>query len=688
MGDREGARTELQGLIEKRQKKYVSAVNIASGFAVLNETDEVFVWLEKALAERDSNLTWLNVDREFDYLHDDPRFVAILKNVNLPEAISSSAGGVSENATSPAEIDTRDHEVNPSLSRRTWIKLAVAAAAVILLAGGAYYLIPLLARGITKPVAKNTLIRLTDAPFDDASPAFTHDGRIRFSRFLDKQTLVTYVMNTDGTGMREQTEIHGLTSGVFSPDGTKAFYHKGPGDPNFYLANTDGSNERVMPFHPGNCQWSPDSKQLVYQSKSRDNSVENNSDIFIFTIDTGAITPVVESPFFDSDPSFSPDGKSIVYASDVEANFEIYTKVIATGETKRVTHNLGHDSFPSFSPDGTQIIFNSDMEKENNDVYLMNVDGSDLRKMTDGPGWDASPPNCWSPDGTQVLLLSDNNGGKENIYLMNIEPYAPHRIDPKIVSDQPLDPAYAPDGEKIVYTLPTEIRILDTRSQTDRLVYKIASAGSISFSPDGSKLLFQARIEENTEICSVNIDGSGFTNITENPSRDMAPAYSPDGTRIAFSASRASGTSTFELYVMNADGSDPRLVFGDRAISSGPAWSPDGKTIVFANDREGGRIGNFELFSVSVDGGPERRLTDRPRYDVDPAFSPDGNRIAFVSNTDGNAEIYVMNADGSGVLRLTRDAGNDLYPHWSPDGKKLIFTSDRSGKYGMYAIDL
>lgn len=688
MGDREGARTELQGLIEKREKKYVSAVNIASGFAVLSETDEAFVWLEKALAERDSNLTWLNVDREFDYLHDDPRFAAILKRVNLPEAISSSAIGVSEKVTPPTEIETSNSEVDSPRPGRKWIKFAVTAAAAILLAGGAYYLIPLLARGITKPVAKNTLIRLTDAPFDDASPTFTHDGRVRFSRFLDKQTLVSYVMNADGTGLREQTEIPGLTSGVFSPDGKKAFYHKGPGDPNFYLANTDGSDERVMPFHPGNCQWSPDSKQLVYQAKARDSSVENNSDIFIFTIETGAITPVVESPFFDSDPSFSPDGKSIVYASDVEANFEIYTKVIATGETKRLTHNLGHDSFPSFSPDGTQIIFNSDMEKENNDVYLMNTDGSDVRKITDGPGWDASPPNCWSPDGTQVLLLSDNNGGKENIYLMNIEPYAPRRVAPKIESEQPLDPSYSPDGEKIVYTLPNEIRILDIRSQTDRSVFKIGSVGNLTFSPDGTKLLFQARVEENTEICSVNVDGSGFVNLTQNPSRDMGPAYSPDGTRIAFAASRASGTSTFEIYVMNSDGSDPRLVFGDRAISSGPTWSPDGKTIVFANDREGGRIGNFELFSVSVDGGPERRLTDRPRYDVDPVFSPDGTRIAFVSNTDGNAEIYVMNADGSAVLRLTRDVGSDLYPHWSPDGKKLIFTSDRTGKYGIYEIDL
>jgi TolB protein len=326
------------------------------------------------------------------------------------------------------------------------------------------------------------------------------------------------------------------------------------------------------------------------------------------------------------------------------------------------------------------------VEKENNDVYLMSVDGSNVRKITDAPGWDACPPNSWSPDGTQVLLLSDR-GGKENIYLMNIEPFAPRRVA-NVESDQPIFPSYSPGGDQILYQSSNEIRIFETDSQTDKFVFKTSEGGSPTFSPDGYRILFTERIDENTEICSVNIDGSGFANISQNPSKDMTPVYSPDGTRIAFSANRAAGTSTFEIYVMNSDGSDPKLLFGDRAISVAPSWAPDGKSLVFANDREDGRIGNFELFSIGVDGGTEKRLTNRPRYDSDPRLSPDGKRIAFASNADGNWEIYVMNADGSGVLRLTRDVGNDLYPHWSPDGKKLIFTSNRTGKYAMYEIDL
>ncbi|MEP7149994.1 MAG: LpqB family beta-propeller domain-containing protein, partial [Acidobacteriota bacterium] len=686
-GDREAARDELRELIAKRNGKYVSAINIASGFAVLKETEEVFKWLETARAERDSNLTWLSIDREFDYLHEDPRFRKILQEINLPDAIKPKNSLLSDKLIPLVGTDPSEVSAVVPLRNKTWVKFAAACAAAIVLTVAAYYLLPSSSTATAKLAEKNTLIRLTDAEFDDAYPTFTHDGQIRFARFVDKHTLVTYIMNADATGMREQSEIPGLTSGLWSPDGTKAFYHKGAGDTNFYLANSDGSNERIVPFHAGNCSWSPDSKQFLYQANGRDSSVPNNSDIFVFTLETGSIVPVVEGPFFDADPAFSPDGKSIAYVSDVEGNFEIYTRVIATGETKRLTHNPGHESFPSYSPDGTQIIFNSDAEKENNDVYLMNVDGSNVRKITDEPGWDASPTNSWSPDGTQVLLLSDRSG-KENIYLMNIEPFAPRRVASNIESDEPLDPSYSPGGDRIVYQTTNEIRVFENNSQTDRVVVKTSAGGRPTFSPDGGKILFQERINENTEICSVNIDGSGFFNITQNPSKDLSPAYSPDGTKIAFAANRAYGTTTFEIYVMNADGSEPRLVFGDRAMSVGPSWSPDGQSIVFVNDREDGRIGNFELFSVNIDGGTPTRLTHRPKYDVDAAVSPDGSRIAFVSNADGNAEIYVMNADGTALLRLTRDSGNDLSPHWSPDSRKLVFTSNRTGKYGIYEIDL
>ena len=153
MGDLLAARHELQDLIDKRRKTYVSAINVASGYAVLKETDEVFKWLETAYVERDSNLTWLNVDREFDYLRDDARFRSILQRVNLPDTGRSRSTGV---ATEEGKPDATAPQ------RSLLAKLVLACAALIVLGLIAYYFVIPLFRAST-PIEKNARIRLAKA---------------------------------------------------------------------------------------------------------------------------------------------------------------------------------------------------------------------------------------------------------------------------------------------------------------------------------------------------------------------------------------------------------------------------------------------------------------------------------------------------------------------------------------------
>jgi TolB protein len=93
-----------------------------------------------------------------------------------------------------------------------------------------------------------------------------------------------------------------------------------------------------------------------------------------------------------------------------------------------------------------------------------------------------------------------------------------------------------------------------------------------------------------------------------------------------------------------------------------PAWSPDGSQIAFESYRDG----NSEIYVMDANGSNPVRLTDDPAWDRDPAWSPDGSRIVFQSARDCNGEIYVMNADGSNPVRLTRDASSDDDPAWSP----------------------
>jgi len=91
--------------------------------------------------------------------------------------------------------------------------------------------------------------------------------------------------------------------------------------------------------------------------------------------------------------------------------------------------------------------------------------------------------------------------------------------------------------------------------------------------------------------------------------------------------------------------------------------SPDGTRIAFQSNRDG----NYEIYVMDADGSNQTNLTNNPADDMFPVWSPDGTKIAFMSNRDGNWEIYVMNADGSNQTNLTNNIGDDMYPMWSPD---------------------
>ena len=113
---------------------------------------------------------------------------------------------------------------------------------------------------------------------------------------------------------------------------------------------------------------------------------------------------------------------------------------------------------------------------------------------------------------------------------------------------------------------------------------------------------------------------------------------------------------------MDADGSNPTRLTDNPASDIVPAWSPDGTKIAFASRRDG----NPEVYVMDADGSNPTRLTDNPTFDGVPAWSPDGTKIAFASGRDGNPEVYVMDADGSNQTRLTNYPLSDAVPAWSP----------------------
>ena len=174
---------------------------------------------------------------------------------------------------------------------------------------------------------------------------------------------------------------------------------------------------------------------------------------------------------------------------------------------------------------------------------------------------------------------------------------------------------------------------------------------------------------------------SRLRRLTNHSEGDEAPSWSPDGTQIAFQSYR---DGDWNIYVMDADGSNLRQLTRRRFVVWNPSWSPDGTQIAFQSRRDE----NTEIYVMDADGSNSRRLTNHNAEDGSPSWSPDGTQIAFQSRRDGNDEIYVMDADGSNLRRLTSHSGTDRYPSWSPDGTQIAFQSYRDGDWNIYVLYL
>jgi TolB protein len=200
--------------------------------------------------------------------------------------------------------------------------------------------------------------------------------------------------------------------------------------------------------------------------------------------------------------------------------------------------------------------------------------------------------------------------------------------------------------------------------------------GTLAWSGDSTEVYYRAG-DNNIEIYLMNADGTNPRRVTNSQQDDFAPALSPDGKQIVFSAS---GT----LALINADGSGMRLL--SEVFGVEPNWSPDGKQIVFSglsNDSSG-----RPLTIVNADGSGLKVISDpKGFYDGWASFSPDGKQIVFYSNRDGRGKIFVMNPDGTNRRQLTTDEGDENYPAWSPDGKQIIYVNRNADPFGIYTMN-
>ena len=211
---------------------------------------------------------------------------------------------------------------------------------------------------------------------------------------------------------------------------------------------------------------------------------------------------------------------------------------------------------------------------------------------------------------------------------------------------------------------------------TINLTRNVAEDNMPAWSPDGTKIAFISNRDGAEEIYVMNSNGGNVTRLTHTPAVEYTATWSPDGSKIIFDSDRDGNR---ELYAMNANGSNQtRLTFDPSSDAGLVSFSPDGGKFVFARSSSSERSTSYryDIFVMNADGGGERQLTKNPKFDAEPVWSPDGKTILFLSDRDDNFEIYSVNPDGSGETNVSQNPANDYFIAWTPDGKRLICMGD------------
>ena len=276
---------------------------------------------------------------------------------------------------------------------------------------------------------------------------------------------------------------------------------------------------------------------------------------------------------------------------------EIYLMDGDGANVRRLTNNTHFDGFPTLSPDGARILFDSNRQRSGgepinvSDLFIMAADGTGQTRLVRGSS------GSWSPDGRRIAFHASASGTGQpivqlrpgaattdsDIFVLSVDEFITKGARPRNITNNPAavddDADWSPHGRQIVFTSHPATDSLKTDDHPSAEIYLIDSGGT-----------------------------GKPSRLTNNNEEERAPSWSPDGTRIVFCCRR--GGSDFEICVMNADGTRQVQLTDNTIGDLTPSWSPDGKMIVF--HRIVGGPNQFQLFLINADGSGEKQLTVPP----------------------------------------------------------------------------
>jgi Tol biopolymer transport system component len=476
---------------------------------------------------------------------------------------------------------------------------------------------------------------------------------------------------------------------VWSPDGTRIAFLAGYDL--FVVSNRGGRPRLLVRGVSSRPAWSPSGTSIAFTREVYDDGDEFG-ELWLLDVATRHRQRLLGPWSHARYPSWSPDGRRIAFEYSVGADdfHRIYTVDVASRQAKRVA---SRGFRPTWSPDGRLIAATTYTA-----AVVVSPDGRRRRVFQRPRGSDRLLSVAWAPDGRRLAVASDE------IYVVEVDGRRPMR---RLTREGPRfrladdDVSWSSTGRVAYVAQPDDPGDNDVYLATRggkrlrALTVNRVEERTPAWSPDGSELAY---VEYRTRGPVIVLSRSGRRSSV---ARGENPAWSPDGRRLAFDRGG-------DLYVVSRQGPVEQAVLTGPRLDTDPSWSPDGTQLVFERAPEVGRY-PVELWAVNVDGSGLRQITDvrrgRGPCDVtsasDPDWSPDNAEIAFAlleaSSSDcvvarGGRSVYAVRADGSAVQRLivhgpAEDHQDEAYsPSWSPDGRQIVFVSDTDRRGTRIAV--
>lgn len=537
-----------------------------------------------------------------------------------------------------------------NFATRRMLVLGLAGATALTLAVGAGLWLRATEVFWRSPISDTQLRRLTDFDGVEHSATVSRDGRF-----------VAFLSDRDGQMDVWITQV---------------------GSGHFQNLTRGGAPELVNPS-VRLLGFSPDGSLVTFWVRRQDGSAGGAIGTWAVSTLGGQPTRYLEGV---AESAWSPDGTRLVYHTPGPGDPTFVTDARRQTEGQRIfTASAGrHAHFPSWSPDAKFIYFVEGTPPDALDIWRVGSTGGPAERIT-SHGTRVSNPVLLDRR-TLVYLATDRDGAGPWLYSMDVERRIPHKLSTGV--DPFTSLAASGDGRRLVATLATPRRTLwrvsiDAPPVGAKTAARIATSTGTGVSPrmGAGYVLYVSETSAGDNICKVTGDVVSELWSGEGARILGGPAVGPDGRRITFSARQRGRTL---LYVMEADGTNPKVVTDSLDLQGAPAWAPDGQSITTAAvDR-----GQPRLFRVPMNGSAPSLLVSE--YSVDPIWAPDGHFVAY-SGPDIGTTFSVKAATPQGAayplpaLTLTRGARRLVF---LPGGHEVAVLRGEIRHKNIWAIDL